>query len=107
VTVQPLFDEVADRMLHEDPELAHARMMNSFGLKTGRKFFAMVVRGELVVKLPRDRVEALLEDGAGHRFDPGHGRPMKEWICLRPADEAACEGYMREARAYVAGLAAA
>jgi hypothetical protein len=32
------------------------------------------------VKLPRERVDELVEAGAGHRFDPGHGRLMKEWV---------------------------
>ena len=77
-------------------------MMGSEGLKTGGKFFAMVSRGELVVKLPRERVDELVEAGAGHRFDPGHGRLMKEWVALIPVDEAACAAYVSEARRFVA-----
>jgi TfoX/Sxy family transcriptional regulator of competence genes len=102
VTVQALFDEVAERLLAEDAGLERTRMMGSEGLKTGGKFFAMVSRGELVVKLPRDRVDELVEAGAGHRFDPGHGRLMKEWVALIPADEAACAAYVSEARSFVA-----
>jgi TfoX/Sxy family transcriptional regulator of competence genes len=105
VTVQALFDEVAERLLREDDAIAQTRMMNSDGLKTGGKFFAMVSRGELVVKLPRERVDELVEAGEGHRFDPGHGRLMKEWVALRPADEAACASYVAEARSFVAALA--
>jgi len=54
------------------------------------------------VKLPRERVDELVEPGAGHRFDPGHGRLMKEWVALRPADEAECTAYVTEARSFVA-----
>jgi hypothetical protein len=54
------------------------------------------------VKLPRERVDELVEAGAGHRFDPGHGRLMKEWVALRPADEEACTAYVTEARRFVA-----
>lgn len=54
-------------------------------LKINDKIFAMLVKGNLVVKLPRDRVDALIAAGAGQRFDPGHGRLMKEWVSLDPA----------------------
>jgi TfoX/Sxy family transcriptional regulator of competence genes len=47
--VQPLFDEVSERLLAEDGALKRTRMMGSEGLKTGGKFFAMVSKGELVV----------------------------------------------------------
>ena len=101
--VQALFDEVAERLLREDEAVEQTRMMGSDGLKTGGKFFAMVSRGELVVKLPRERVDELVEAGAGHRFDPGHGRLMKEWVALMPADEEACAGYVTDARHFVGG----
>jgi hypothetical protein len=46
------------------------------------KIFAMLVRGALVVKLPKERVDDLVNEGKGIRFDPGHGRLMKEWITV-------------------------
>ena len=47
------------------------------GLKINNKVFAMVSsKGEFVVKLPRERVDALVSAGDGTRFDPGHGRLM-------------------------------
>ncbi|TMK93392.1 MAG: TfoX/Sxy family protein [Actinobacteria bacterium] len=103
--VQALFDRVSERLLGEDAELERTRMFSSEGLKTAGKFFAMVSRGELVVKLPRERVDELVAAGAGHRFDPGHGRLMKEWVALRPADEPACAAYMGEARSFVGARA--
>jgi hypothetical protein len=42
----------------------------------------MLVRGELVVKLPKERVDQLVASSTGARFDPGHGRPMKEWATV-------------------------
>ena len=104
MTAQALFDEVSERLLAEDAALERTRMMGSEGLKTGGKFFAMVSRGELVVKLPRERVDELVEAGTGHRFDPGHGRLMKEWIALVPADEEECAAYVTEARSFVGGV---
>jgi hypothetical protein len=104
VTVEQLFDDVAARLLEDDPVLEQGRMFRATGLKTGGKFFAMVTRGELVVKLPAERVDELIEGGEGRRFDPGHGRLMKEWVGLRPADAAACEAIVVEARDFVASL---
>ena len=48
------------------------------------KLFAMLVRGSLVVKLPKARVDALVGEGRGTPFDPGHGRRMKEWVTVAP-----------------------
>lgn len=53
------------------------------GLKINNKVFAMVSsKGEFVVKLPRQRVDELVDSGEGTRFDPGHGRVMKEWLTV-------------------------
>lgn len=56
--------------------------MASYGLKVKGKIFAMLVRGQMVVKLPRHRVDEMVEGGKGERFDPGHGRLMKEWVVI-------------------------
>ena len=57
-------------------------MMSSYGLKVNGKIFAMFGRSKFVAKLPKPRVDQLVEQGAGERFDPGHGRRMKEWIAI-------------------------
>ena len=51
-------------------------------LNVDGKIFAMLVKGKLVVKLPKDRVDELVNAGVGGYFDPGHGRLMKEWIAV-------------------------
>ncbi len=44
----------------------------------------MFVRGRLVVKLPPERVSALVAAGDGVHFDANKGTPMREWLSLDP-----------------------
>jgi hypothetical protein len=75
----------------------------SSGLKVGGRLFAMLVRGSLVVKLPRQRVDALTASGDGERYDPRHdGRLMKEWLALSPASGVAWLPLAREAMGFAA-----
>jgi hypothetical protein len=52
------------------------------GLRVRGKIFAMLIDGELVVKLPRDCVDQLVASGVDARFDSGNGRVMKEWVTV-------------------------
>jgi len=55
----------------------------SGALKVNGKIFAMMTpRAEFVVKIPKARVDELVKQGVGERFEPGPGRVMKEWIAL-------------------------
>jgi hypothetical protein len=72
------------------------------GLRVSGKIFAMLVNGELVEKLPKDRVDSLAASGVGHNFDPGHGRFMKEWIAVSPKEARRWPGLVEEARDFVA-----
>ena len=53
-------------------------------LRVENKIFAMLVRGHLVLKLPRRRIDALIAAGQGTRFDANKGTPMREWLRLDP-----------------------
>ncbi len=62
---------------------ARSRLFGSKALKVHDKIFAMVSSsGHFVVKLPKARVDALVNGGAGGRFEASQGRPMKEWLQL-------------------------
>lgn len=65
-----------------DKQVDQGKMFGSVGLKVNGKVFAMVVKGRLVVKLPKERVDALVASGIGDYFDPGHGKLMKEWVAV-------------------------
>src|SRR2546421_197363 len=71
--------EKVTRAFARDADVSFGRLFASDGLKVNNKIFAMLVRGSLVVKLPKARVDALVAARQGDRFDPGHGRLMKEW----------------------------
>lgn len=58
------------------------KAFGSGALKVNGKIFAMVARERLVVKLPKERVSAMVESGDGQFFDPGHGRLMKQWVVV-------------------------
>jgi hypothetical protein len=97
-----LFAAIADELTHARPEVEPSRMFGSTGLKVRTKTFAMLVKGRLVVKLPRERVDHLVASGVGDRFDPGHGRPMREWVSLTLPDPATGRALVTEALTFVA-----
>lgn len=84
-----------------DPRVSLGKMFGSQGLKVNGKVFAMLVKGKLVVKLPRARVDALVSAGQGEYFDPGHGRLMKEWVALKPRIRDEWSGLVEEAKKMV------
>lgn len=73
------------------------------GLKTkSGKLFALFTQGTLVVKLPKNRVAALVSEGVGKPFDPGHGRLMREWLTVTNP-KASWAALAKEAFAFVVG----
>jgi hypothetical protein len=71
-------------------------------LKVNNRIFAMLVHGHLVVKLPRQRVAALIAGGDGEPFDAGKGKPMAEWVSLATTSQLAWLSLATEAMEFVA-----
>lgn len=69
-------------------------------LKVDGKIFAMLVRGELIVKLAPERVDALVATGEGERFEAGKGKPMREWFALSPTSTKPWLALTREAMGF-------
>lgn len=81
------------------------RGFGSNALKVKGSIFAMVTRGQLVVKLPRHRVDALIASGDGSPFDTGKSPPMKEWVTVGTDEEATWLALAQEALELVGGRA--
>jgi hypothetical protein len=70
-------------------------------LKVDGKIFAIFKKDELVLRLPRERVDELVRSGS-RNFDAGKGRPMKEWVVVGGTRET-WVGLAREAHRFVGG----
>lgn len=84
-----MVDEVAGRPGVTPPtdEPGAEGKFGGAALKVNKRIFAMLVRGRLVVKLPRQRVAALIASGDGEPFDAGKGKPMAEWVSIATTSE--------------------
>ena len=83
---QQRFEDLVDELVGTEG-VTPPRGGSGFGrsaLRFRGKIFAMHVRGALVVKLPAERVDALVRDGEGVHFDANKGTPMREWLSLDP-----------------------
>lgn len=55
-------------------------------LKAKGKIFAMITSNDQFVVLSKDRVNVLVASGAGQRFEPRPGKPMKQWLVVTEKD---------------------
>ena len=109
VTPEERFATIVEELL-SNPEVTppsdgtqSKKGFGSSGLRIHNKIFAMLVRGKLVVKLPRPRVDAIIASGDGERFNPRHdGRLMKEWVSVEPTSKVEWLPLVREAMVFVA-----
>ena len=81
--VDALFTSIVQKMLKERG-VTQAKMFGVSGLKIDRKMFLMSVKGEIIIKLPKERVNILIASKQGkyfyHLFDKS--RLMKEWVSI-------------------------
>jgi hypothetical protein len=95
----PVIEAFAD-----DPFVTcHEKVFSSKPLKVRGKIFAIPRNGDLVLKLPTHVVDELVSTGQGKRFDPGHGRLMKEWVVLTIECRHLWVALARQARTFVGG----
>ena len=92
----------ADHRVASDRE-QEASCRGSEGLKVGKQVFAMEVKGKLVVKVSLERASELRDAGLAQAFDPGHGRPMKQWVSVAPRAKVDWLELSREGLVFVRG----
>jgi hypothetical protein len=97
------FHEISGSALAH-PDVATGTMMGFPCLRVAGAFFASCDHrtGDLIVKLPRRRVEQLIAAGTGKPFAPA-GRTFREWVLVDGRDEARWLELIDEARDFVAG----
>ncbi|WP_426516723.1 hypothetical protein ACPPVQ_18715 [Diaminobutyricibacter sp. McL0618] len=74
------------------------RRFGSDALRVNGSVFCMVSSGSrFVVKLPAERVRALIEDGTGGPFTAGKKSPMRQWLVVTAAEPGLWESLAEEA----------
>jgi hypothetical protein len=101
---QRAFDDLAGQLARK--KVVAGKMFGMPILKTGGKAFAGIAGDALVFKLPPDAVQASLRLKGAELFDPGMGRPMKEWVVVPASHATRWPGLADDARAYIATIAA-
>jgi hypothetical protein len=98
---EDLFWKLADTLLAQ-PAVTRSTMMGYPCLRVNGRFFACVERttGNLVVKLPADRVNDLVSSGSGISFAP-NGRVFREWVAVPIPDEGEWSAFLDEAMTFV------
>ena len=96
------FDELVGELLTVDgvSPPAGGRRFGSQALRYDGRIIAMLAHGRLTVKLPRPRVDELVAEGTGARFDTGTGAPMREWFMLDARSRLPWLDLVKEALAY-------
>ena len=80
------FWQLAGELQGEDRRIVLGTIMSHRCLRVGKEFLALydTKRGGAVVKLPKERVAALIDEGVGEGFAPA-GRVFKEWVLVPDA----------------------
>jgi hypothetical protein len=96
-----LYDEVADRLA--DQGVTRGSMFGMPCLKIGKKVLAGLWGDAMNFKLPPDALADALALPGAEPFDPGMGRPMKEWVVVPAAESERWADLAERSLAYVRG----
>ena len=92
-----LYEDLTDDLLY-DPAVGRSTMMGHPCVRRAGQFFASFDPKAdcLVVKVPAERVEALIDVGAGEPFAP-NGRVFREWVAIPTPDPSGWARLLAEA----------
>jgi hypothetical protein len=97
---QASFDAITSRLLAEPGTDDHRAILNPC-LRVDGRIFAMLVREELVVKLPPARCAELVAEGVARPFDRRPGGPDRGWVTVDDLEVDRWPALAAEALAYV------
>ena len=99
---EALLWEIAAELQADDERVVEGSIMGSACLRVGKEFLAMNhhKKDGLVVKLPAQRVSALIDAGEGESFAPA-GKVFKEWLAVPEIDEKRWRELLVEGIAFV------
>ena len=100
MTAEDFWSELKEHFLEMDDVQKQGE-----ALKTMKKMFTMLSKGNFVVKLPKERVTELISSGKGLPYDPGNGKIMKEWVIIPIEESDNWLDYASEAKAFAKTLA--
>ncbi len=86
--------------LYEIDGVVESTMFGFGCLRVEGQFVAMPADDSLWVKLPKARVESLIDSGVGEVCAP-NGRPFREWVGVRRLDEATWMNLLRDSIDFV------
>ena len=101
-TDESMFWELIEELQLEDPRVEEGTIMGGRCARVAGEFLGLVDvkdRG-LVVKLPSERVQELIDEGIGQPFAPA-GKVFKEWVSVPERDRARWRALLREGVAFV------
>ena len=102
-TDESVFWELIDELQAEDPRIEEGTIMNGRCARVAGEFLGLVdFKGSgLVVKLPKARVQELIDQGVGQPFAPA-GKVFSEWVSVPERDRRRWRSLLREGVAFVA-----
>lgn len=95
-----MFESIVEK-LSSERGVTQGRMFGSPVLKIKGKVFTFPMKGKLVLKLPKERVEEIVASKKGVYFDSGHGRISKEWVAVAPSTQNEWFKLAQEAKDFV------
>ena len=98
---ETLFWKIAEEM-YSDSSVKEGTMMGFKCLRADGAFFATFDHrsGDLIVKLPRERVQSLIAEKIGQPFAPA-GRVFREWAGIPNRDPKLWRVLLSEAKSFV------
>ena len=102
-TDESVFWELIEELHYEDPRVEEGTIMGGRCARVAGEFLGLVdFKGSgLVVKLPKARVQELIDEGVGQPFAPA-GKVFKEWVSVPRRDRRRWRALLREGIAFVA-----